>query len=428
MKKKIKNTHIPVILAGILLVLLVGALIYVIFFMKDTNKKIYGEAPINKTLNIGYDTKGDVYNSLKKISYKDRKVSYFVNNEMVDKNVELAGVKSKVVGNDNVILFSEQTSPEPYILVVDKNGKTLWSKKFDTKKYSNLKLLSVYEDSQKYYVIGSYVSGKAKTIVGFIYNSTGKLEKTVTVKSGILFDSIDADNYNDGFGVYTIENNFVNVYKVSKEFKIEHTLSYADMDQRFKQGLLYVESMNIYNNKMYISTIHTVPGVSSNKYLVEVNFDNMNASIKDMITLETDYNKVINDKYIGFKRQEMDIYSFDGELVKTIDYTKLEILEDKLIDTKNETTTEYDAIMEISEVFEYKDKIIVYLTDYNTEVYDVYDKEFNLVARYVITDLFDADNDGYSICIIPSNDLYMLKTNLTSSGAITAFKATIGGK
>ena len=105
---KFKKSHVPVILASILLVILVGTLVYVIFFMKESTKtNLFAKKISDYKVEIKVATYDDNSEPVdyEHMDYKEAKVTNYVNNALVDNEILSSDIEVLPI-SDGFIVYS----------------------------------------------------------------------------------------------------------------------------------------------------------------------------------------------------------------------------------------------------------------------------------------------------------------------------------
>jgi len=387
---KIKKTHIPVILAGILLILLVGALIYVIFFMKDSNriKDNYYAKKINdykmEVQVVSYN-EGDSVVDLEHMDYQEIKVNNYVNNQLVDNEIFSGSIKV-VSQDDGFILYSY--SNDSFIMKTDLNFKTKWIYKPSKDGYQ---IKTILVKSNKIYAILS----NDNNVYGTTFDLKGKKSKYVEITNIDKYNSVDVVAFDDSFIMYSEKSPVINFNKIDLDFKLEgNSLNLVEKHSDLIGSNVMIQGMTSKNNKAYYfiqsfyrGGTNNIIGIIDNN-LNEVSFKNINDVFANKLSASLFNNNVyINDG------NKVVIYNADTGVKTERDFSSM--------------VSEDDPMM----IYVYGDskQEILYTNVGNSYVIDVYEE--NKLKKTMVINLDNEQIKGVPLyALSQDNKLYVLSS------------------
>lgn len=388
---KIKKSHIPVILASILLFILVATLIYVIFFMKDKNKlreNLYAKKIDDYKLEVqvaNYDEDNPSLD-LEHMEYENIKVSNYVNNELINSEVFTGSIKV-ISQKDGFILYSY--SNDSFIMKTDKQFKTKWIYKFSKDGYT---VKAVNAQANKIYVV---IANK-KNLYGTTFDSKGNKSKNYEITSIEKYNNYNVVSTKDAFVMYVEKSPVVKFNKINLDFKLEsNTLELLDKHSDLIGTTLLIQGMTYKNDKVYYyiqsyyrGGTNNIIGIIDNN-LNEVSFKNINDLLNNRLSSQL-FN---NNLYINEGKQVV-IYNADtGEKI-TRDYSSLIEEEDE------------EGLVMIY-VYGDEDSEILYTSGSTKYVIDVI--ENNKIKKSIVTKIADEQIRKVPIYLLKDNkDVYLL--------------------
>ena len=330
---KIKKTHVPIILASILLAILVLTLIYVIFFMKDSSrsdlyKKSKGDYTVDTNIGI-YDENSNVApnSSLKDLRVATAKIKNNVNNDFITKNIELSDF-SLLDYKDSWILYSNEFAETPWIAKVDKNGKTDWILDLSNKKYKNLQIVTAGISKDDIYVLLL----DNKTLIGEKISIKGKVDTTKEIDKNLEYSRLNGVFTEDGFVYYLSKSAFLYFYKVDLDFKKDDkTINFFDTTSNYIHGTIYPYIINYYDNSVYVYMVYQ-PKTGDKKHLLFILNKNDNTTsfveLNNKVTLDNNAKFINEGKLYSAFNDKIFIYDIKTENVEELDYTGLKSLDE----------------------------------------------------------------------------------------------------
>ncbi len=399
-KNMFKREYRPIILCGIVLIILTGALIAVIFYDKEANMEV-PPTPEYKKIEVGmvdFEDIGTNPSSLKTNAKKELSVDYDVITDYYKEGIMLANPQVEYL-NDLFVIHSSLYTQGAFVSTATKDGKLNWIYKLEEKDYTDFTINKVIYADNKYYVFADAKHKDEPETVAFILDEKGKKTdfKVLVTKAKVKLET-----------VIQIDDGFAAIYDGSASIQI----FYFDKDANYteKKYFLYESDSNVfYSNTIEILSAsykdrtitlifeHSASTPANKTYVLTVNVDNQKDTITVLKAIEDiraeDSLEVISDQNGHYALLGSGIYNLNyaNKIENKFDYSKME-LENKE-DYDDGTVKDYEGNL-LSDMENYydlqyitfagDDNILVKSASLYNNIYDIFDSNLNIKKRFMI--------------------------------------------
>lgn len=398
--KFLKKENIPIYLAILILICLVIALIYVLFFTKS-NDVIVPDLPDYDNYDVGvidFSDKNANANDLNNKKTSNMDITNTIVSDYYKEGIMLSNTQVEYLNDNFVITSGPSSSSESFISVIDKNGKLKWLTKLDDKEYGSIKVAKTVSYDNKYYVAAISEKNSKKSLVLIQVDLNGKRVNTNVIKSDFDYRIQDLKVSSDFISIVTSSVDTV-IYFVdtqSNEYKKDVAIS------KFITAEGY---MDYCASQINNTSLSVVINNSSKYYVVNINASNYLAQVTEL----TDINNINSDNslYIGSYLNGFVAYSAQkvyklnniNKLINKFDYASIKLEDDtaykkKYKDDESIDVSELVNTIAISNVSVNQEKIIVGSNTAYSIIYDVYDENLKLNKRFIIDAIDYQYEDG----------------------------------
>lgn len=388
--KFLKKENIPIYLAILILICLVIALIYVLFFTKS-NDVIVPDLPDYENYDVGVIDFSDKSASAADLNNKKTSKMDITNTIVSDyykEGIVLSNTQVEYLNDNFVITSGPNSSSESFISVIDKNGKLKWLTKLDDKENGAIKIAKTVFYNNKYY-IAAIIEKNSKKSLGLIQvDLNGKKINTNVIKDNIEDRIVDLKISDDFISIVTktVDTTIYFVDTQSNEFKKDVAIS------KFITAEGY---MDYCTSQINGSSLSVVINNSSKYYVVNINTSNYLAQVVELTDINNinSQNSVSIGNYLnGFVAySDKIVYKLNNanKLINKFDYSTIKLEDNKAIKEEYKD----DELLEVDEFENYvlidkvqisSEQIVVQFDTLYSKIYDVYDENLKIKKRLMI--------------------------------------------
>lgn len=397
-KKFFKREYTFISILIILLVIMIAALIYFTFFVKE-KELIVPELPNYETLDVGvvdFNDENAKANDLNNKKSSSLNVTNTIVKDYYKKGILLSNTQVTYLNDNFIISSGPSTEEDAFISVIDKNGKLKWLTKLNDKEYSNIKVAKTEFYNNNYYIAAISEKNSNKSLALIQVDLDGKKVSTTKIKENFAGRIEDIKISKDFTSIITnsATDVIINIIDtISKESKKELVLS----------KILATEE-NISYNASHIndSALSVVVKDYSKYYVIDINMENYitkSTELTDINNINSSENIYIGNYLNGFTAySSQNIYKLNNanRLIDKFNYASIKLEDDKALKEKYKDDESIDVnelvnTITISNVSIEKEKIIVKSNTSYSNIYDIFDSNLKLEKRFMI----DAINYQY---------------------------------
>lgn len=389
-QRPIQKEHIYLVFAILILVLLIGILIYMLFFSKSKDV-IVPDLPTNETMDVGlidFDDKAASSTDLNSKKNNNIAVDYNVVSDYYKEGILLSDTKADYF-NDSFIITSGVTSTNPFISSIAKDGKLSWLTKLDDKEYGSINVNKTVFFNNNFYVFATSTKDSNVSLIAIKVNKDGKKVTTRNLKSSF------EDKIKD---VIVVDKKIAIITGNSRDIKVLFT------DEELKDNKNEVILSKYVDNSTYLDyqsgtekngILNIVVNNSEKFFNVDIDVNSYSAVSKEL----TDLNNLKSSKTIrvtnytkGYAGYQSDqIYKLDenNKLINKIDYSKIKLEDDtafkeKYKDDEFFPSDDIENYIEIEEIKSDEEKLIVKSSTLFSNIYDIYDATLKINKRIML--------------------------------------------
>lgn len=389
-KKPIRKEHFYLIGAFLILILLIAILVYMIFFSKSRDV-IVPDLPSNESLDIGivdFNDKASTADDLNSKKNSNIAVTYNLVSDYYKEGILLSNTQADYL-NNSFVITSGPLSENPFISVINKNGKLEWLTKLNDKEYGKINVYKTIFINKNYYIFGSSKKNDKTSLIAIKVQDNGKVVTTKNILSDFEGKIKDVIATNNKIAVITSNSSDIKVVFTNeelKESKNEVTLSkYIDNSSylNYQTGTKIDDKIKlVVNNSLKFYTV-----------LVEANSASaVVEEMTDLNNLKTEETIRVNNYLDGFAAYTRNqVYKFDAnnKLINKFDYSKIKLEDDAAFKEKykdDEFFSSDDLTNEIyvEEIKNDEESLIVNTKTLFSSIYDIYDSTLKISKRIML--------------------------------------------
>lgn len=416
-ENRISKEHLSVkkehILLGIAIVILIGLVIGLIYFIFFTKKYevIVPDLPEYEIVDVGvvdFEDEASNVEDLNTKKVKELDVTYSIVSDYYKKGILLSNTQVDYV-NSSFLITSGSFSKDPFVSKVSLDGKLNWITKLNDKDFDNVYIYTTKYINGNYFAFTIAQKNNKKSLVVFKVDNNGKIVTNRIIASEITGKIQEVVVNEEKISIIINDNQYITAYFTDDDLENNNKLfdlkkTKADLESSVYLASMYLDNqvqMIVKNNGVYyLVTISDTDATATASLLESVN------NIKTDLTIRASgYLKgfILYTNKVVYK---LDIYN---ELLTTMDYSKVKLEDDSKFKEKYKDD-EYIDISEmtnsiyLNKITVDEGKIVVNANTLYSSIYDVYDSNLKISKRYMLDTFKYFYDDGVILNSFYIND------------------------